>query len=198
MELNILSFHGLYSQGNNLEILINALEFEAEENGIDVVTSQHDYPVLKIWQGWSKWAREIIAEYILKCLALEYRKFPEAECWSICHSNGTFGMANALNKYFYQKQGLYDTIRLDKLILFGSVIKDDFDWNRFPQIEVVNFIGRKDRVAGMAPLYGMGASGKHGFYIPAKNLTQIETSWAHSDFVNPENFELIRDNLFGK
>ena len=87
MELNILSFHGLYSQGNNLEILINALEFEAEENGIDVVTSQHDYPVLKIW---------------------------------------------------------------------------------------------------------------HGFYIPAKNLTQIETSWAHSDFVNPKNFELIRDNLFGK
>lgn len=195
-ELNILSFHGLYSKGHELEILVNALEFEAEERGINVVTSQHDYPVLKLRQGWKQWAREMVAEYILKCLALEYRKFPQALCYVICHSNGTYGIANALEKYWYEKPAMYDKIKIDKLFLFGSVIPSDYDWDRFRETEVVNFIGSRDFVSGIAPLYGMGNSGKYGFNINSINLTEIYTDWKHSDFVADTNFDLIKDQFF--
>jgi len=197
MQLNLVSFHGLYSQGDNLEILVNALEFEAENRGFDVITSQHDYPVLKLRQGWKKWAREMVAEYILKCLALEFYKFPKALCYVLCHSNGTFGIMNALNRYYYDKKGFYDRIKVDKIMLFGCVIPTDFDWNEFPDISVVNFIGSKDRISGAAgKFYGMGSSGKDGFEIDAPNLKQYYTDWKHSGFVEPENFELIKCELF--
>lgn len=198
MQLNFISFHGLYSQGNNLEILVAALEFEAEGRSIDVVTSQHDYPVLKLWQGRKRWAREMVREYILKSLALEYRKFPGAELILLCHSNATFGLMNALDRYYYEKPGLYDRIKIDHILLFGSVIPRDFDWNRFPDIRVANFIGNKDIVSSMSRFYGMGDSGRRGFKIDTlvPNLKQYYTDWKHSDFVEPENFELIKDEVF--
>ncbi len=196
MQLNFISFHGLLSQGDNLEILVNALEFEAEGRGINTVTSQHDYPVLKLWQGRKRWAREMVREYILKSLALEYRKFPGSELILLCHSNATFGLINALNRYYYEKQGLYDRIKIDHILLFGSVIPRDFDWNRFSNIRVTNFIGSKDIVSSMSRFYGMGDSGRRGFKIDASNLKQYYTDWKHSDFVDPLNFELIKNEVF--
>ena len=197
MQLNFVSHHGLYSLGNNLEILVNGLEDEAYQLNIDVVTSQHDYPVLKLWQGRKKWARQIIPEFMLKCLALEYRKFPGADLIALWHSNATFGGMNALNRYYYDKKGLYDKIKIKKILLFGSVIPCDFDWSRFPEIEVVNFVGSRDIVSGFAgKFYGMGSSGKKGFTYPAPNLTQHLTDRKHSGFVEPENFDLIKDEIF--
>lgn len=194
MQLNLISFHGLYSQGSNLEILVNALEFQAEERGIDVVASQHDYPVLGLWQGRKPWARKMVREFLLKCLALEYRKFPEALTYVLCHSNGTFGMMNALNQY-HEKGWSYDKIKIDKIMLFGCVIPRSFDWNRFPDINVVNFVGSKDIVSRMSKFYGMGDSGYKGFKIDAPNLKQYYTDWKHSDFVDPLNFELIKSEV---
>ena len=196
MDLNIISFHGLLSQGHNLSILVNALEFEAENRGINVVTSQHDYPVLGLWQGRKKWAREIVPEFILKCLALEYRKFPGANLILLCHSNATFGIMNALDRYYYERQGLYDRIKIDCILLFGSVIPRSFNWGLFPNINVTNFVGSKDIVSSMSRFYGMGDSGRRGFIIEAPNLKQRYTNWKHSDFVEPENFEIIKNEFF--
>ncbi len=192
MDINILSFHGLYSQGNNLEILVNHLESDLEFKGVNVVTSQHDYPVLGVWQGRKKWARDIVPEFILKCLALEYRKFPEAKIYVLAHSNGTFGMMNALRKY---EEGLYDKIQLDRLFLFGSVIPRTFNWANYPAVDVTNFVGGKDIVSSASRLYGMGNSGKKGFKYDADNLTQYYTDWKHSDFVLPKNYDFIRDKV---
>ncbi len=190
--INLLSFHGLYSQGNNLEILVNHLESDMEFRGINVVTSQHDYPVLGVWQGRKKWAREIVPEFMLKCLALEYRKFPEAKIYVLAHSNGTFGIMNALRKY---GEGRHDKIQLDRLFLFGCVIPRAFNWSNFPAVDVVNFVGSKDTVSGLSKLYGMGNSGKKGFKYESDNLKQYYTNWKHSDFVLPKNYEFIRDRV---
>ncbi len=105
MELNLISFHGLYSQGKNLEILVNGLEAEAELRDIEVVTSQHDYPKLNMTMGFRSWARDIVRDYILKCLALEFYKFPEAKIYVFCHSNATWGISRALEKYWQPKDG---------------------------------------------------------------------------------------------
>lgn len=198
MKLNLVSFHGLYSQkGKNLEILVNGLEAEAELRGIDVVTSQHDYTKLKVLRGRSRHSRDMVREFMLKCLSLEFYKFPEAKLITLWHSNATFGGERALTKYYIDDVGLCEKIRIDKLLLFGSVIPRDCDWSRFPDIEVVNFVGSRDKVSWLAgKFYGMGNSGKKGFTYPAPNLNQHLTNMRHSGFVEPEYFDLIKDEVF--
>ena len=197
MELNLVSFHGLYSQGDNLEILVNGLEAEAKARGIDVVTSQHDYSKLKVLRGWGKHSRDMVREFMLKCLSLEFYKFPEAKLIVLWHSNSTYGGERALTKYYIDSPGLCEKIRIDKILLFGSVISRYCDWERFPDIDVANFVGSKDRVSWFAgKFYGMGDSGKKGFVYPSPNLTQHLTDMKHSGFVEPEYFDLIKDEVF--
>ncbi len=195
MDINIISFHGLYSQGDNLEILVNHLESDIEFKGMNVVTSQHDYPMLGVWQGRKKWAREMVAEYILKVLALEYRKFPEAKTWILAHSNGTFGLMNALERYYDLGLKAYDKINIDKICLFGCVIPRRFRWSKYLRIDVQNFVGSKDMVSRASRLYGMGNSGQRGFKHESNNLRQYYSKWKHSDFVSPRNYEYIRNKI---
>ena len=130
----------------------------------------------------------------LESLAKERLKHPEAKICAIFHSYATYGIWNALAEY-KKKPHKYDLIRLDKIILLGSVISRKADWSIYPDIEVINFVGTKDRVSGLARFYGMDNSGKKGFKIKAPNLTQYYTRWKHSDFVLPENYEFIRDRI---
>jgi hypothetical protein len=199
MKLNLVSFHGLYSQGDNLEILVNGLEAEAEKRGIDVVTSQHDYPRLNATMGVRRWARNIVKDYILKCLSLEFYKFPDRLLYVLLHSNATWGGSRAIQDYYWDWNGYghtHEKIRIDRLFLFGSTIRRDFDWSMYPDIDVVNFVGTKDRVVWFSKLYGMGWSGRKGFKEKSPNLTQHYNKWRHSDFVLPENFDFIKDEVF--
>ncbi len=193
VELNIVSFHGLYSQGNNLEILVNRLEHDADGQKINCVTSQHDYPKLNVTMGIRKWARDMTRDYLMKCLSLEFYKFPQARLVVLCHSNATYAIARAIEKQVEQK-GLVEKFRIDKLILFGSVIKRNYDWSRFPDIKVCNFVGKRDRVVFMAKAYGMGWSGKYGFKKESTNLKQHYLPWRHSDFVD-KGYELIKSEV---
>lgn len=195
MKLNLIFFHGLKSEGDNGEILVNGLEAEAELRGIDVVTSMHDYPNLNMIRGMNPWARDMVRDYMLMCLALEYRKHPDRKLYVFCHSNATWGISRALEKYYGKSKGLCDRIRIDKLFLFGSTIKRDYDWSIYP-IDVVNFVGTKDRVVWLSKLYGMGWSGRRGFKSDC-NVTQYYNDWRHSDFVLPKYFDFIRDVVFG-
>src|SRR3989442_10975854 len=47
-------------------------------------------------------------------------RYPDVVPSVIAHSNGTYIVANALRKY--------PDIRLDKLILCGAIVRQDFDW----------------------------------------------------------------------
>lgn len=196
MKLNLVSFHGLYSQGDNLEILVNGLEAEAEKKGIDVVTSQHDYPKLNATMGFRRWSRDIVRDYILKCLSLEFHKYPDRQLYVFCHSNATWGISRAIGKYYNKDYWDRDKIQIEKLFLFGSTIKRNFDWGRYPTIDVVNFVGTRDRVVWFSKFYKMGWSGRKGFKVKACNLTEVVNPWKHSDFALPENFDFIKSEVF--
>lgn len=191
-KINIVSFHGLYSQGDNLSNLVERLTKEAEELGIDVFSSQHDYPRLNATMGYFKWSRDIVRDYILKCLSLENYKYPDRKLIVLCHSNATWGVSRAIGKYYEKGQNMF----INKLILFGSTIKRNYDWGRYPNIDVVNFVGTKDRVVWFSKLFKMGWSGRKGFKKGSDNLTQVFNPWKHSDFVLEKNFELIKNQVF--
>lgn len=194
----LLSYHGLYSEGHNLSILTNRLEFDLETKGYKVAVAQTDYPMLGAISGIKPWNRKVVPLLMLESLAKYRYKYPGARIWVLCHSNGTLGISNALVEYFkHYGKGRYDPIRIDKLILFGSVVKRNFDWGVYGRIKVLNFVGSKDRVSSLARLWWAGSSGKSGFKIDTPNLTQYYTDWKHSDFVLPENYEYIRERIIG-
>lgn len=165
--------------------------------GIDVVTSQHDYPKLNATMGFRRWARDIVRDYILKCLALECCKYPDRKLIVICHSNATWGISRAVGKYYKHYYWDKDKISIHRIVLFGSTIKRNWDWGKYKSIEsVVNFVGTRDRVVWLSKLFKMGWSGRKGFKINAPNLTQVYNPWKHSDFVLEKNLDVIKEEVF--
>ena len=194
-KINLVSFHGLYSQGDNLEDLVDRLKVEAELNDIDIVTSQHDYPKLNMAMGYFRWSRDVVRDKILDCLSIEYYKHSDRKLVVLCHSNATWGISRAIGKFYNDKDFIHDPINVSKIVLFGSTIKRNYDWGRYPSIGVVNFVGTKDRVVWLSKFYKMGWSGRKGFKVKAPNLIEIVNPWRHSDFVLPENFEVIANEV---
>ena len=77
----------------------------------------------------------------------------------VSHSFGTYIVGNILTKN--------SDIVINKLILCGSVLSEDFKWDMLPQkpVLIVNDVGAKDRwpVFAKAFSWGYGASGSYGF-----------------------------------
>jgi len=63
----------------------------------------------------------------------------------IGHSNGTYVLASALEKY--------QTLSVDRVVLAGSVIRRDFQWSKFTRRVngVRNYVGSADWVVGLFP-----------------------------------------------
>ena len=63
----------------------------------------------------------------------------------IGHSNGTYVLASALDKY--------RTLRVKHVVLAGSVVRTDFNWDKFASrvTGVRNYVGSKDCVVGFLP-----------------------------------------------
>lgn len=200
MKINIVGFHGLYSQGDPMTDLIKRLvRYGREVLGYDIVWAQHDYPKLNVIMGSFPWSRDIVRDFMLKCLAIERSDYPDRETIVLCHSNATWGGSRAVGKYYnYPLEKFRDKrpIKIDKLLLFGCTIKRDYDWGRYPDIDVVNFVGTKDRVVWLSKMFRMGWSGRKGFKPDASNLTQIYNPWRHSDAFLPENFDVIKEQVF--
>ena len=100
----------------------------------------------------------------------------------ICHSNGSYIVANALKTYPH--------IKIDKLILCGSIVRRDFDWKAIfdgKQATLVrNEIGQKDiwsRLVKCFAWFDTGASGRKGFKQINPRLKQPNfTEFSHSSF----------------
>jgi pimeloyl-ACP methyl ester carboxylesterase len=98
-------------------------------------------------------------------------RYPEVTPSVIAHSNGTYIVANALKTYPH--------IRVDKVILCGSIARPDFDWEtifeRKQATLVRNEVGVKDIWAGHAHWLAWGdtgPSGQRGFTKDHKRLSQ--------------------------
>ncbi len=196
--IKLILFHGLYSTGANLSYLAQKMSEHLQKLGYTVIIAEHDYPKLNVSMGYFNWSRDIVRDYMLKCLQLEHSENSEAYNIVLTHSNATWGISRVAGKYFSKKLWLSESpIHIDRLVLFGSTIKRKYDWGRYPQINsVINFVGKKDRVVWLSKIFKMGWSGRKGFKIQASNLKQIYRYWRHSDFVLDKNFNLIAEHVF--
>ena len=117
----------------------------------------------------------------------------------IGHSNGTYVLASALDKY--------RTLKVKHVVLAGSVIRTDFHWDAFPGrvTQVRNYVGSKDCVVGLLPrlfelpFFGflnrdIGSAGFNGF--ESGFVREMETQFirgGHGAALVPENVPSIVD-----
>lgn len=106
----------------------------------------------------------------------------------IAHSFGTWLICNALDKF--------EGIRLDKLILCGSIVPQDFDWKKIIErkqiTSVKNDYGGKDFWANISGKFvsGTGPSGRKGFTQKHERLTDDHFDrFEHSDFFGYDHYE---------
>jgi hypothetical protein len=125
-------------------------------------------------------------------------RFPNMkEIHFIGHSNGTYVLASALDKY--------RTLKVERVVLAGSVIRSDFHWSDFTGrvAEVRNYVASGDLIVGMLPrvfelpFFGIfnrdiGSAGFNGFLDGLVRPLQTEfVKGGHSAALVPENVSSI-------
>ena len=121
-------------------------------------------------------------------------RFPNMEeIHFIGHSNGTYILASALEKY--------RTLKVKRVVLAGSVIRQDFPWNRFVGrvAEVRNYVASRDLVVGLFPRFfelpfvaalnpDIGSAGFNGFNDATVRQWQTKfITGGHGAALVPEN-----------
>jgi hypothetical protein len=115
------------------------------------------------------------------------REYPGVVPSIIAHSFGTYMVASALE--------MFDGIKFDQIILCGSIIPQDFNWDELVNSNQINRVlnecAKKDIVVRIAPWFiqDAGSSGAHGFDQQSAGLYQrFVSKFGHSDYLHTLNF----------
>jgi hypothetical protein len=180
VKTNLITVHGIKTKGDNLYKLSEKLKKDLD---IDKVTNIN-YRYLLASLNYLPWVRNILQEYLAARLSLLTYKYPKSKTLILAHSNGTWMLGKAIERY-------HSKFRIDNIFLFGSVLKRNFNWGRYPEAQVINFIGGHDKVLLFSKtLYGMGWSGRYGFKRKCSNLKQFRFNWGHTGYM--EEYGLIK------
>ena len=209
VKLHMIFIHGIYSKGEGLDKISEYFEDVMDKENVnteswdsiddfhqkcgDIKLSSIKYGKLLISLGRIPFVRNLITHIIASRLQAYTYKYPNAKTVVFAHSFGTWALSQAI-------ETLSHHFRIDYIVLFGSVIKRDFDWAKFPFIQnVFNFVGVKDKVVLMSMFWGTGWSGRYGFSKVSFNLTEIPRNWGHTDYSkNPQHFLDIVNDIYCK
>ncbi len=177
----VVLVHGIRTQAPWAEMVKHALE--------DEPTVQKVIPVR---YGYFNMFRFLTPGFTrqgpVRQLARELRdirkQYPEARLTVIAHSFGTYATAQVLDNE--------TDIEIDRLILCGSIIPQDFRWDKVAdrvKSEILNDCGTRDIWPVMAKFmtWGFGPSGTFGF--GKSRVRDRFHNFAHSDFFNRDFVE---------
>ena len=176
-----MSLHGIRTRGVWQKDLVPVLALSS------FVPYALDYGSFSVFKFASPWARNSKLEWLRK----EYERVTaEARVQRpsiIAHSFGTYLVANLLHKYA--------ELKFDKVILAGSIIKRDFDWDEIFRRGQVNSLrndyGSLDPWPRLARYLvpSCGPSGTKGFTSRHPRLIQASfPSHKHSDYFHRHHF----------
>lgn len=184
----MITAYGVRSKGDNIEDLADKISNSLYLRH-DMATPVSNIEVPYQWaiKQRRRFQREALVEILDARLENVARRHPNDTLILLIHSNATRAFKGALIKGNY---GLY---RLRQVFLFGSIIKQGFDWSEYPDLRVINFVGSKDKVILFGALYRNGWSGRYGFYEPANNLTEYYMpDWGHTSYASdPKAVDMV-------
>ncbi|HEU5138103.1 MAG TPA: hypothetical protein VFU13_23360 [Steroidobacteraceae bacterium] len=134
-------------------------------------------------------------EWMMEQYVEALARYPDAEFNYVGHSNGTYLLAKALERY--------RACRFRRVVFAGSVVRRSFRWYEAQareQIEsVLNFVGTRDWVVAFFPglfegirIQDLGSAGHRGFHPVTPNLIQqISVSGGHGAAIQEHMWEDI-------
>lgn len=176
VDLNLVMVHGVWSDGSAFDEMAEKFKSDERLKGIRLKVSVVKYGKLLLSVGRIPFVRNLVSDYVASRLATCSYKYPKAKTMVLAHSFGTWATAQAV-------KDLFPEFRLNAAILVGSVIPRNFDWLPY-DIQVHNFVGKKDSVVLSSALWGTGWSGRFGFDndTALDNVTQYFMDWDHNDY----------------
>ncbi len=180
-KINIITIHGIRSKGDLLESVAHeALAALPDDGYSHGMVTPIDYPFVRAISHHVPFVRKAIEWGIARRLHEIALMYPDFDHVVMAHSNGSRALSRVLEDALFKYHGIrnHKDFKLKKVLLFGSIIPRNYDWSRFEGLEVVNFIGTKDK----AVLFSKGWSGRYGFKNPAKNVWQYRFNGGHSDY----------------
>jgi pimeloyl-ACP methyl ester carboxylesterase len=159
---------------------------------IESETSTYGYfPLLSFLLPWER--REKV-EWLMDKYAEALAIYPNAEFSYVGHSHGTYLLAKALQEY--------PSCRFKNVVFAGSVVRTDYNWNKYIQKEqvkaVLNYVATGDFVVAIFPkvfqifgLQDLGSAGHDGFDSnnSASNVKSIKGD--HGAALNELNWDSI-------
>ncbi len=179
-KLNIITIHGIESHGDLIEAtaheVLSLLEDDDYSHGR---VTAIDYPKVRALFHHFPFHRKAIEWGVARRLHEIALMYPDFEHVVMAHSNGSRALSRVLETAsLFSGIRSYKDLGIKKIMLFGSIVSRNYDWSRYPDIDIVNFVGRKDK----AVLFSKGWSGRYGFKNPADNVKQVYFNGGHSDY----------------
>lgn len=192
VKLHILTFHGASSSNDWGQHFFEYLAKKFPENFSKNLWHFTPVDYGRLWMTicWLPFLKNLIVEYTGRTLAYYQLKYHQAKKVVIAHSYGAFAVVEALK--------LYRELKIDLLILTGSVANENTPWSSIAETKgigkIYNFIGGRDAIQFLAGLVGLGKSGQKGFSDIANGKVQNirRCDFDHDDFLkNFSRFEKI-------
>jgi hypothetical protein len=176
----VITLHGIRTFAPWQKVLAD----ELGAKGFESKTLDYGFlGALKVILPWKRKAQ-------VKWFRDEYTsKIPDGELPSIiCHSFGTYMVARAMESY--------EGIKFNQIILCGSIIPPDYDWQtlfeRGQVNRVLNECAKKDIVVKASPFFigDAGPSGAQGFDSRDDNrlCQRYVSKFGHSDYLHSLNY----------
>lgn len=201
----VFVLHGIRDLGDWTDDIEAALKKEyqtLQPNGssdeLSIIRSSYGYFALAPFLLYSdrqrnvRWFMDEYTEVIARCPNVEEIDF-------VGHSNGTYILASALDRY--------QTLRIDSAVFAGSVVPRQYDWKSRidrKQVKAVrNYVGSADWVVGIFPglfeFWGsreIGTAGFNGFMQHEGNRMEVKfIPGSHSCALDVRNHRSIVDFL---
>ncbi|WVH09100.1 MAG: hypothetical protein EoVTN8_422 [Fluviibacter phosphoraccumulans EoVTN8] len=130
------------------------------------------------------WTRRKPVDKVLQQLRYLCAEHPTALISVVAHSFGSYIIAAILD--------YASDVRLNRLLLCGSVVRDSFRWDRakpYVKGDIVNDVGTRDfyPIAAKSFSWGFGATGTLGFQTAA--IHDRYFNCGHSDFFTDDHME---------
>ena len=180
-KINIITIHGIRSKGDLLEATaLKTLEALPDDGYSHGMVTPIDYPKVYAVMHHIPWVHKVVEWGIARRLHEISLMYPDFDHVVMAHSNGSRALSRVLETAKSKYHGIrsHKDFLIRKILLFGSIIPRNYDWSRFRDIEIVNFIGTKDK----AVLFSKGWSGRYGFKDASDNVKQYKFSGGHSDY----------------
>lgn len=187
----VILLHGIRDYGKWLETLEEAIMTPSNSSTTRVIRSSYGYfPIIRfLWRP----ARQAVVEWFCDQYTQMLAENPSAQYYCAAHSNGTFVIANALQRY----RGMF----FERVYFAGSVLPRSFCWDALIGKQV-GFL-RNDCASADYPVgflcaglerldTTLGTSGLHGFNYGGEGIRQTKyLAGGHSVGVNRRNFPEI-------